>query len=107
MARHRQPRMAPAHMAPPAPARPVLSERPSQFLLLEREVEDEFRPQMLQALQRKFALPEATAQEYFATVMRPNCPFCHLIGVMGLARASVWHWQESGSGATRCVPLLG
>ncbi len=47
MAPHRQPRTAPAHLAPPAPARPVLSDRPSQFLLLEREVEDEFRPQML------------------------------------------------------------
>jgi hypothetical protein len=40
-------------MAPPAPARPALWDRPSQFLLLEREVEDESRPQMLQVLQRK------------------------------------------------------
>jgi hypothetical protein len=35
------------------PERPVLAEHPSQFLLLERAVEDDFRPRMLQELQRR------------------------------------------------------
>src|SRR6266581_4349906 len=35
------------------PARPVLADDPPRFLLLEREVEIEFRPQMLTALQRQ------------------------------------------------------
>src|SRR5580704_6818521 len=39
---------------PPAPpARPVLADQPSRFMQLEREVEQEYRPQMLAALQRK------------------------------------------------------
>jgi len=58
-------------MAPPAPARPVLSDRPSQFLLLEREVEDEFRPQMLQALQRKVNAVADSSQ-----AVAPDCARC-------------------------------
>ncbi len=36
------------------PLRPRLAEQPSRFVLLEREVELEYKPQMLAALQRKF-----------------------------------------------------
>ncbi len=71
MAPHRQPRTAPAHLAPPAPARPVLWDQPSQFLLLEREVEDEFRPQMLQALQRKVNAVADSSQ-----AVAPDCARC-------------------------------
>jgi hypothetical protein len=35
------------------PMRPMLAEHPSQFVVLEREVEDEYRPRMLQELQRR------------------------------------------------------
>jgi hypothetical protein len=41
------------HIAPPAPNRPPLEIRASRFMLMEREVEDEFRPRMLEALQSK------------------------------------------------------
>ena len=58
-------------MAPPAPARPVLSDRPSQFLLLKREVEDEFRPQMLQVLQRKVNAVADSSQ-----AVAPDCARC-------------------------------
>lgn len=71
MARHRQPRTAAAHFAPPPAARPALADQVPRFMLLERAVEDEFRPQMLQALQHKVdRLAEASGQEV------PNCPRC-------------------------------
>ena len=44
-----QPRPEPAL----PPARPVLADHAPHFVLLEREVEIEYRPQMLAALQRK------------------------------------------------------
>ena len=53
------------------PARPLLAEEPSRFLLLEREVELEYRPLMLAALQRKVDA-EAEAVE----VTAPLCPHC-------------------------------
>src|SRR6266567_843049 len=53
------------------PARPVLADDPPRFLLLEREVEIEFRPQMLTALQRKV---NAVAEAAQATL--PLCPHC-------------------------------
>ena len=53
------------------PARPVLAEGPSRFVLLEREVELEQRPQMLAALQGKVdALAAATCGAV------PVCPHC-------------------------------
>lgn len=53
------------------PARPVLADDPPRFLLLEREVEIEYRPQMLAALQRKVdAVAEATQASL------PACPQC-------------------------------
>lgn len=55
------------------PARPWLADEPSQFMRLEREVEQEFQPRLLDALQNKVnALAEATR----STV--PSCPHCQL-----------------------------
>src|SRR5712692_12091605 len=57
---------------PPKPlARPGLADEPSRFMLLEREVEQEYRPQMLAALQRKV---DAVAEE--AGSRAPGCPPC-------------------------------
>jgi len=52
LAKQREPRTAPQHIAPHRPERPVLSLVP-QFLQLELEVEREYRPQMLAALEEK------------------------------------------------------
>ncbi len=69
MAGHRQPRTPAAHCPPSPPARPVLAEEVPRFRLLEREVEDEFRPRRLQALQHQV---EALAEASRATP--PSCP---------------------------------
>jgi hypothetical protein len=53
------------------PARPALAEDPPQFLLLEREVEIEYRPRMLAALQSKV---DAVAEAVQASA--PCCPHC-------------------------------
>lgn len=53
------------------PARPALADHPSRFLLLEREVELDYRPQMLNALQRKV---NAVAEE--TRGMLPACSHC-------------------------------
>jgi hypothetical protein len=53
------------------PTRPVLAHDPPRFLLLEREVEIEYRPQMLAALQSKVDALAGTAR---GTV--PVCPQC-------------------------------
>ena len=53
------------------PLRPRLADQPSRFVLLEREVELEYRPQMLEALQRKV---NTVAAEARATA--PECPRC-------------------------------
>jgi len=53
------------------PARPVLADDPPRFLLLEREVEIEYRPQMLAALQSKVDAFAATARG-----AAPVCPQC-------------------------------
>src|SRR6266852_1195055 len=52
-------------------ARPVLAEDPPRFVLLEREVEIEYRPQMLAALQSKV---DAVADA--ARGVAPACPHC-------------------------------
>ena len=53
------------------PKRPVLADHPSEFLLLERAVEDEFRPRMLKELQfRVDALAEAALGD------SPACADC-------------------------------
>jgi hypothetical protein len=53
------------------PARPVLADDAPRFLLLEREAELEYRPQILAALQRKV---DAVAKTTKATP--PTCPHC-------------------------------
>ena len=53
------------------PLRPRLADLPSHFVLLEREVELEYRPQMLEALQCKI---NKVAEEARVTV--PECPQC-------------------------------
>ncbi len=65
-----EPRLACPATAPP-PVRPILSEQASRFILLEREVEREYRPQMLETLQRKV---NAVAEEVHETA--PACPRC-------------------------------
>lgn len=53
------------------PTRPVLADEIPRFLLLEREVEIEYRPQILAALQRKVdAMAETTRNN------APACPRC-------------------------------
>jgi hypothetical protein len=70
LSQQRQPRRAPAHVAKPAVRRPQLSEA-GKFLQLEREVEEEYRPQLLAALQHKVdAVAEATRE------LEPQCPQC-------------------------------
>jgi hypothetical protein len=54
-----------------APARPELAEQASQFILLERAVEQEYRPLMRAELQRRV---DAVAQAAQAT--QPACPRC-------------------------------
>lgn len=71
MGRVRQPATPGAHIAAPAARRPVLGDQVPPFLLLEREVDEEFRPQMREALQRKIdALGDGSC------VGPPACPQC-------------------------------
>ena len=56
----RQPLVRPEPTIPPT--RPVLADDPPRFLLLEREVEIAYRPQMLAALQSKVDACAATAR---------------------------------------------
>jgi hypothetical protein len=53
------------------PARPELAEQASQFMLLERAVEQEYRPLMLAELQRRVDAVAQTAQ-----TKAPACPRC-------------------------------
>jgi hypothetical protein len=71
------------------PLRPRLADQPSRFILLEREVELEYRPQMLEALQRKV---DRVAEEAGATV--PKCPQCGQPMSYHDARPVSWlaHW---------------
>ena len=52
--------------------RPMLAEGPSQFVLMERAVEDEYRPRMLQELQQRV--------EEFAKATRSQSPTCSECG---------------------------
>ncbi len=65
-----EPRLACPVPAPP-PVGPSLNDQPSRFILLEREVEQEYRPQMLETLQRKV---NAVAEKAHAS--SPRCPQC-------------------------------
>lgn len=54
-----------------APMRPELAEEASQFMLLERAVEEQYRPRMLAELQRRVEAMAETAQ-----AVAPRCPRC-------------------------------
>ena len=54
-----------------APVRPELAEQASQFMLLERAVEEEFRPRLRAELQRRIEVIAETAQ-----IETPPCPRC-------------------------------
>ncbi len=54
-----------------APPRPALAEQASQFMLLERAVEEEYRPRMLAELQRRVEAVAETAQR-----AAPQCRRC-------------------------------
>jgi hypothetical protein len=94
------------------PVRPWLADHPSQFLLLERAVEDEYRPQMLKELQcRVDALAES------ARASSPACAGCGRQMVCQDVRRVSW-WARFGRLRTRvaryrcpachgeCRPLL-
>src|SRR5436853_1220035 len=53
------------------PTRPVLAEQASQFMQMERAVEEEYRPRMLAELQRRV---DAVAET--ANAVAPKCPSC-------------------------------
>jgi hypothetical protein len=79
-----------SHLEPvEPPLRPQLADQPSRFVRLEREVELEYRPQMLDALQRKV---NTVAEEAGATV--PECPQCGQPMSYHDARPVSWlaHW---------------
>jgi hypothetical protein len=88
MARQRQPRTPAAHVAPSPPARPWLAEEVPRLMLLEREVEDEFRPRLLEALQRRVEALAAGLSE-----AAPSCPGC--------ARPLHYHDSPTASWLTR------
>src|SRR5450755_1639697 len=67
------------------PARPKLTEGPSQFLLLERAVEDEFRPRMLEELQRRVSQLAETVR-----ATKPACPGCNRPVVCQDVRPAWW-----------------
>jgi hypothetical protein len=72
------------------PVRPMLTDQPSKFLSLEREVEDEYRPRMLQELQRRVSdLAETTR----ATI--PVCVRCGRSMVCQDVRSVSW-WARFG-----------
>ena len=94
------------------PARPVLADDPPRFLLLEREVEIEFRPRMLAALQGKVDAVAAAVRD--TATACPNCgqPMrCHdTRSVTWLARFGRLHAPVSRYRCpfcrTACRPLL-
>jgi hypothetical protein len=72
------------------PVRPMLAESPSRFLLLERAVEDAYRPRMLQELQRRV---EEVAETTCAT--SPVCARCGRLMICQDVRAVSW-WARFG-----------
>src|SRR5580700_753642 len=67
------------------PVRPVLLDQPSRFLLLERAVEDEYRPRMREELQRRVSdLAETTRAE------SPVCVCCGRLMVCQDVRPVSW-----------------
>ena len=98
----RAPRLACPAPAPP-PVRPSLSEQPSRFLLLEREVEREYRPEMLARLQHKVDAVAGQAQ-----AKAPRCPHC--AGPMGhhdtrrVSWLAQWGRLHASAARYRCAP---
>ncbi len=94
------------------PARPWLADQASQFMILEREVEQEFRPRLLAALQEKV---DAVAVQMHSRV--PLCPRCgHVMGAhddrtvcwlarFGRLRARVMRYRCPNC-HNECRPLL-
>src|ERR1035438_6825515 len=75
--------MPEAHSLPPM--RPMLTERPSEFVVMERAVEDEYRPRMLQELQRRVeGLAESTRAQ------PPVCSQCKRVMVCQDVRLVSW-----------------
>ena len=75
------------------PVRPILAEHPSQFLLLERAVEDEYRPRMREELQRRVSdLAETT---------RTESPVCVPCGQTALFHA--WNEDAAASATARAA----
>ncbi|MFN0101137.1 MAG: ISKra4 family transposase [Bryobacteraceae bacterium] len=106
-----QPRLA-CPAPPPPPVRPSLNQQPSHFIVLEREVQQEFRSPMLARLQEKV---NAVAEEVRAT--SPLCPHCARPMGYHDTRPISWlaHWGRLQAPAARyrcrackweCRPLL-
>ena len=95
------PRLACPAPAPP-PVRPSLHDQPSRFMLLERAVEQEYRPQMLARLQHKV---DAVAGQAHATA--PRCPHC--AGPMGyhdtrpVSWLALWGRLHASASRYRCA----
>ena len=67
-----------AHMPPPPPARPVLAEEIPLFMRLEREVEDEFRPRMLESLQQRLqTVSDSLSIQEVPTCLQCDRPMCY------------------------------
>jgi hypothetical protein len=83
--------------------RPGLSDEPSRFLRLEREVEQEYRPQMLERLQYK--VNEVAGQ---TPATAPNCPLCgRCMGRHDTRRVSWlarWGRLQVEAARYRCAP---
>ena len=82
---------------PAALIRPVLAEQASQFMLLERAVEGEYRPRMLAELQRRVAAVAETTQ-----ALAPECPRCGQTMRRKDARSVSW-WARLGRLQARVV----
>jgi hypothetical protein len=86
------------------PVRPVLLDQPSRFLLLERAVEDEYRPRMREELQRRVSdLAETTRAE------SPVCVCCGRLMVCQDVRPVSWvarFWTIAGRRAALPLPEL-
>src|ERR1700726_227134 len=94
------------------PVRSMLSESPSEFVVMERAVEEEYRPRMLQELQRRVeGLAETTRAQ------PPGCSQCRRVMVCqdvrpvswlaraGRLRVGVPRYRCPGC-KTECRPLL-
>ena len=67
------------------PVRPMLAEGPSEFVMMERAVEDEYRPRMLQDLQRRV---EGLAES--SRAQAPVCSQCKRVMVCQDVRSVSW-----------------